>query len=42
MHAVNRKLADKLITPLVLILGATLAMGFIATSAAAAGVKNFI
>ena len=25
MHAVNRKLTDKLITPLVLILGATLA-----------------
>ena len=37
-----RKLADKLITPLVLILGATLAMGFIATSAAAARSRYFI
>jgi hypothetical protein len=36
MTAPACKFADKLITPLVLLAGAALAMGFLATSAAAA------
>jgi phage-related minor tail protein len=40
MHAIGSKFTDKLITPLVLVAGATLAMGAFATSAAAASLAN--